>query len=70
VDGLCNSGASWVIKADVAASQQLFLGVKFSSTAPQLGQPISAQRHAALSAISTVAATTAGSYLYPKEEKL
>jgi hypothetical protein len=58
------------MKVGVAASQQFFLGVKFSSTASQTAQPSSAQQHGALSAISTVAATTAGSYLYPKEEKL
>jgi hypothetical protein len=56
--------------ADLAVSQNFFLGVKFSSTASQLAQPSSAQRHGAISAISTVAATTTGSYLYPKEEKL
>jgi hypothetical protein len=70
VDGLCNSGASLAITVDVAPSQQFFLGVKFSSTASQLAQPSPAQRRGAISAISTVAATTAGSYLYPKEEKL
>jgi hypothetical protein len=58
------------MKATVTASRHFFLGVKFSSTASQVAQPCSAQRRGALSAISTVAATTAGSYLYPKEEKL
>jgi hypothetical protein len=58
------------MKADSAASQHFFLGAKFSSTASQLAQPSPAQQPGAISAISTVAATTAGSYLYPKEEKL
>jgi hypothetical protein len=58
------------MKAIVTPSQHFFLAVKFSSTASQLAQPSSVQRPGALSAISTVAATTAGSYLYPKEEKL
>jgi hypothetical protein len=56
--------------ADSAASQKFFLGVKFSPTASQLAQPSPAQQPGAISAISTVAATATGSYLYPKEEKL
>jgi hypothetical protein len=58
------------MKAGVAASWWFFLGILFPCTASQTTQPSSAQRHGALSAFSTVAATTAGSYLYPKEEKL
>jgi hypothetical protein len=58
------------MKAIVTPSQHFFLAVKLSSTASQLAQPSSAQRHGTISAISTVAATTTGSYLYPKEEKL
>jgi len=58
------------MKADLAALQRFFLGVRFPFTALQTNQCASAQRLGAISAISTVAATTAGSYLYPEGEKL
>jgi len=58
------------MKVDVAALQRFFLGVKFTSTASRSTQLDSTQRLRAISAISTVAATATGSYLYPEGEKL
>jgi hypothetical protein len=58
------------MKADLAALRRFFIGVRFPSTAWQPTQLALAYGLGAISAISTVAATTAGSYLYPEGEKL
>jgi hypothetical protein len=58
------------MKVDVAALPEFFLGIHIPFTASRMLHPASLQRLRAISAVSTVAATTAGSYLYPEGEKL
>jgi hypothetical protein len=58
------------MKVNVVALRRFFLGIRFPFTASQTTQCASPQRLGAISAFSTVAATTAGSYLYPEGEKL
>jgi hypothetical protein len=58
------------MKVNVAALQRFFLGVRFPFTAWRGIELASPQELRGISAFSTVAATTAGSYLYPEGEKL
>jgi len=58
------------MKASVAALPDFFLGIHIPFTASRMIHPARLQRLRAISAVSTVAATAAGSYLYPEGEKL